>query len=301
MIHFWRQTWLILRNELADALRSRRAIVVLLLYVAAGVLTTNSSISLLQKIEGELSEVLQLEASAQAGTVTSAMWKSDRFRRMVAQAAGDKSLVDDLMGTPPIVLIFGGLAFFYTPILAILISAPRIAEELSSGSARYALLRTSRLSWSTGKFLGQVALAGMALILSGVGAWLVARLRMAASEGPEVATGMLLSAGRAWIFSIAYVGLATGLSHLTRAPGRATAIGLVGLLAFGILGWASDHYYGSGIRQLWHLASVFTPQAHRLDLWRWDLSRLVPAVIHLLALGWVFLLGGYAWFRRRDL
>lgn len=301
MIRFWRQAFLVLRNELADALRSRRAVVVLLLYVAAGVLTTNSSISLLQKIEGELSEVLQLEASAQAGTVTSAMWKSDRFRRMVAQAAGDKSLVDDLMGTPPIVLIYGGLAFFYTPILAILISAPRIAEELSSGSARYALLRTSRLSWSTGKFLGQVALAGMALVLSGVGAWVVARIRMAASEGPEVATGMLLSAGRAGIFSTAYVGLATGLSHLTRAPGRATAIGLVGLLVFGILGWASDHYYGPGLRQLWHLGSVLTPQAHRLDLWRWDPARLVPAIVHLVTLGWVFLLGGYAWFRRRDL
>jgi hypothetical protein len=112
---------------------------------------------------------------------------------------------------------------------------------------------------------------------------------------------MLLSAGRAWIFSTAYVGLATGLSHLTRAPGRATAIGLVGLLVFGILGWASDHYYGPGLRQLWHLGSVLTPQAHRLDLWRWDPARLVPAIVHLVTLGWVFLLGGYAWFRRRDL
>lgn len=301
MIRFWRQTFLVLRNELADALRSRRAVVVLLLYVAAGVLTTNGFIGVLQKIEGELSEVLQLEPSAHAGTVTSAMWKSERFRRMVAQAAGDKSLVDDLMGTPPVVLIYGGLAFFYTPILAILISAPRIAEELSSGAARYALLRTSRLSWSTGKFLGQVALTGVALLLGGLGAWAVAYIRMAASEGPEVATGMLLAAGRAWVYSTAYVGLAIGISHWTRAPGRATALGLIALLVLGVLGWASDHYYGAGLRQLWHLGSVFTPQAHRLDLWRWDPAHLVPAVIHLLALGWVFLLGGYAWFRRRDL
>jgi hypothetical protein len=124
---------------------------------------------------------------------------------------------------------------------------------------------------------------------------------MAASEGPEVATGMLLAAGRAWIFSSAYVGLATGISHWTRAPGRATALGLIALLVLGVLGWASNHYYGGGPRQLWHLGSVFTPQAHRLDLWRWDPAHLVPAVGHLVTLGWVFLLGGYAWFRRRDL
>lgn len=301
MIRFWRQVLRVTANELADALRSRRALVVLLLYTAAGALTTNGAISALQRIETELSEALMLEPSDAAGTVTGAIWKSDRFRRMLGNATGDASIVADWIGTPPIVLIFGGLAFFYTPLLAILAAAPRVAEELASGAARFALLRTSRLSWSCGKFLGQVALVGVALVVGGLAAWIVAAVRMAAGGGEGVAIGMILAAGRAWVYSIAFVGLATGLSHWTRAPGRATAVGLVALLALGLLGWASRRYCGDGIRQLWHLGSALTPMTYRLDLWRAAPSAVVTAAVHLIVLGWVYLLGGYAGFRRRDL
>lgn len=298
---FARQTWLVMLNELADALRSRRALVILLLYVAAGVLTTNGSISVLQRIESELSEALQLGPSDRAGVVSSAIWKSDRFRRMVSDASGHSGLVDDLAGTPPIVLIYGGLAFFYTPLLVMLVAGGRVAEELASGSARYALLRTSRLSWSFGKFLGQVALVGMALLLSGVGAWITAEIRMAATERAAVLTGMLLAASRAWVYSIAFVGLASGLSHLTRSPGRATAIGLVGLMALGVLSWAADRFYGDGWRQLWHVARMICPPSHRLDLWRLDPAAWLPAATYLVSIGLLYLLAGFARFRRMDL
>jgi len=239
-MRFCRQTLLVTANEFADALRSRRALVVLVLYVAAAVLTTNSSINLLQRIGAELGDVLQLESSGRAGAVSSAIWKSPRFRRLVIRTAGDDTLVDDLLGTPPIVLIYGALAFFYTPLLTVLIASTRVAEEVAAGSARYALIRTSRASWSCGKFLGQAGLAGLAILLGGIGAWIVALIRMAAEEGPGLASGMILTAGRAWLYALVYVGLATGLSHWTCSPGRATAMALVGLLALSVLSWMSE-------------------------------------------------------------
>ncbi len=146
-----RSIGLVAVNELGDALRTRRALVVLLLYLALGVLTTNSAINVLQKIEDDLSAAMQLEPSGRPGTVTSAIWKSERFRRMVIRAVGDDSLVADLLGTPPIVLIFGALAFFYTPLLVVVMASPRVAEEVGSGAARYALVRTSRAAWSLGQ------------------------------------------------------------------------------------------------------------------------------------------------------
>lgn len=298
---FVRSAWLVTLNELADALRSRRALVVLLLYVAAGVLTTNGSISILQRIESELSEALQLGPAEHAGAVSSAIWKSERFRRMVVDASGHSGLVEDLIGTPPIVLIYGGLAFFYTPLLVILVAGGRVAEELASGSARYALLRTSRLSWSIGKFFGQTALVAMALLLSGVGAWITAEVRMAATERAAVFDGMLLAAVRAWVYSVAFVGLASGLSHLTRSPGRATAVGLMGLLALGVLSWAADRYYGDGWRQLWHIARMICPPSHRLDLWRLSPAAWGPAAAYLFSIGFLYLFAGYARFRRMDL
>ncbi len=301
MMRFCRQTLLVTANEFADALRSRRALVVLVLYVAAAVLTTNSSINLLQRIGAELGDVLQLESSGRAGAVSSAIWNSPRFRRLVIRTAGDDTLVDDLLGTPPIVLIYGALAFFYTPLLTVLIASTRVAEEVAAGSARYALIRTSRASWSCGKFLGQAGLAGLAILLGGIGAWIVALIRMAAEEGPGLASGMILTAGRAWLYALVYVGLATGLSHWTRAPGRATAMALVGLLALSVLSWMSELWYGRSWRELWHLVHMLTPQRDRLDLWRWAPSRFLPAAAHLVALSWLYLMGGYAVLRRRDL
>ncbi len=298
---FVRALGVVTGHEFLDALRSRRALVVLILYTAMAVLTTNSAINVLQKVEEELSSALQLDEPAAAGTVSSSIWKSERFRRMVARAVGEDSLVNDLIGTPPIVLIYGGLAFFYTPLLVVLIASTRVSEELASGSARYALQRTSRLAWSLGKWLGQIALVGVALVVGGVGAWVVATVRMAATEGAAVIAGMLLTALRTWVFALAYVGLATGVSHCLRSPGRATAVAMLGMLALSVLSWLCELWYGPGPRELWHLVRWLTPQHQRLSLWRLDPAYWIPAAIHLTALSLAYLSAGYAVFRRRDL
>ncbi|MCX7819212.1 MAG: ABC transporter permease subunit [Kiritimatiellae bacterium] len=287
--------------EFLEALRSRRALMVLILYVAMGVLTTNSSINVLQKVEEELSGALQLDAPAVAGSVSASIWKSDRFRRMVARAVGEDSLVNDLIGTPPIVLIYGGLAFFYTPLLVVLIASTRVSEELGSGSARYPLQRTSRLAWSLGKWLGQSVLVGLALLAGGLGAWLVATVRMAATEGVAVIVGMTLTAMRTWVYSLVYVGLATAVSHCLRSAGRATAVAMLGALALSVLSWMCDRWAGPGGRELWHLVRWLTPQHQRLNLWRLDPAYWMVAVVHLVALSLAYFSAGYAMFRRRDL
>jgi len=287
--------------EFVDSLRSRRALMILILYAAMAVLTTNSAINVLQKVEEELSGALQLDQPSAAGTVSSSIWKSPRFRRIVARAVGDDSLVNDLVGTPPIVLIYGGLAFFYTPLLVMLIGSTRVSEELASGSARYPLQRTSRLAWSLGKWLGQASLVGVALLVGGLGAWIVAILRMAATEGPEVVVGMLITALRTWIYSLAFVGVAVGASHCLRSPGRATALAMLGMVALSVVFWLGEIGYGRGLRELWHIAQWFTPQQQRLSLWRSTPADWITATIHLTALSLAYLSAGYAVFRRRDL
>jgi len=54
------QTWRVACYEWFDALRSRRALVVLLLYLAAAVCNMHWSINLLHKLESELATALQL-------------------------------------------------------------------------------------------------------------------------------------------------------------------------------------------------------------------------------------------------
>lgn len=296
-----RQIGWVMRQELSDALRSRRAAVILLLYLAVSALTMNGALSGLLRLENELASVLQLPASPEPGAVTSALWKSERFRRIVSSATGSSSLVSELIGVSPIVLIFAGLAFFYTPLLAILVVSPRISEEISGGAARFALSRTSRGAWSAGKSLGLVALVGVALLMGGAGAWTVARFRMPGADPLELASGILVESVRALAYSIPYLGLALGVSHVTRSPSRATGVALAVLFAVSLLAWVSAKYAGEGWAALWNAARAVTPQAYRVDLWFRAPARFLPAAVSLAALGAVYAAAGFLLFRRRDL
>lgn len=296
-----RQTLLVCRQELAEALRSRRAAVILFLYLTASALAMNGALSALQRLENELAAALQLPPSPEPGSVVRALWKSDRFRKMVSAMTGSPALAEQLVGTSPIVLIYSGLIFLFTPVLAVLAAAPRISEETASGSARFALIRTSRGIWSTGKALGQVALVAFSLLLSAAGAWIVSRFRMPGAEGLDLAVGMVLESFRALFYSLPYLGLAIGVSQSIKSVSRATGAALAGLFLLGILAWASARYEGDGLAQGWAVVRQLTPQAYRVDLWFRDPARCIPAALALTVLGSAYTACGFVFFRRKDL
>ena len=93
-----RQTWRVACYEWFDALRSRRALVVLLLYLAAAVCNMYWSINLLHKLETELASALQLPASEQAGVVSTALWKSKPFQRMMTKMTQNDLVLRDITG-----------------------------------------------------------------------------------------------------------------------------------------------------------------------------------------------------------
>jgi len=298
---FWRQTGIVALNEWSDALRSRRAIVVILLYLGAALLTMNSFLSVLLRLENELAELLGLPAAQQPGAVVDALWRSDRFRGLVAGAVRSESLVSELVGHSPVVLAFAGLAFFYTPILVALVAPVRVAEELANGTVRYVTVRASRLSWTLGKFLGQLLLFAVALAASAFGAWLLARYRLAASDAWLQAQGLFVWTFRIGAYGFAFLGLLMGVAHWTRSPSRCTALALMTVFGLSLLSWALERYEGDGIRQLFPLVNQLLPQAYRMGLWRASYAHVGPAALALAALGISYLLLGYAGFRRRDL
>ena len=66
-----RSLWRIVQTALCEwenALRSRRALVLLLLYLAAAVLCMKGTISMLSKMESELVRVLRLPDSGRCGS-----------------------------------------------------------------------------------------------------------------------------------------------------------------------------------------------------------------------------------------
>ncbi len=296
-----RQLWRVACYEWFDALRSRRALVVLLIYMAAAVCNMYWSISFLHKIETHLVSLLHLPESDHAGVVSTALWKSPKFQEIMKAMASNDAVYQDISGKHPVELIYAWFAFFYTPLLVVLVAGSRIAEDLGSGAVRYVIFRTSRATWSLGKFIGQALMIGFALILSGVGAYAVAKFRLAGSGTPDLFLNMAQWSIRAWVFSFPYLGLAMGLSHLTKSASKATVMGIFAITVCFIITVLLRHFSAeTGWRAYLPYLGVLVPEEHKMYLWRSSLAPLATGTVYLLTLGFCYLLCGYALFRKRD-
>ena len=260
----------------------------LLLYLAAAVLCMNGTISALGRMEDELVRVLRLPASEQTGIVSETLWKSNSFRKMIAAGVDNRLVFEDITHCHPVELLYAWFAFFCAPILVVLVSGTRVAEDLRTGVARYMLVRTTRFEWSLGKYVGQALMIACALAVSAAGAWCVALCRLPAATAARLFLPMLGWGVSAWFYSLAWLGLALGLSHLTRSSMRATAFGILGVGACEAL----SHFFPE--------VEVVVPSGARMGLWRTSFTPQAVAVFHLVKLGLVYLAVGAAVFNRRD-
>ena len=295
------QIWRVACYEWFDALRSRRALVVLLLYMTAAVCNMHWSINLLHRLEGELVKVLQLPPSEHAGVVSTTLWKSKPFQQMMKQMAQNDLVLQDITGKHPVELIYAWFAFFYTPLLVVLVAGSRISEDLGSGAVRYMIFRISRSNWALGKFVGQALMIGFALVLSSVGAYAVAKCRLVGSGTPDLFLNMVQWSARAWIFSFPYLGLAMGLSLLTKSGSKATVMGIVAITVFFVVSILLRHFAtDTGWRAYLPYLGLLVPDEHKMYMWRNSLAPLATGTAYLVTLGFCYLLTGYAFFRRRD-
>lgn len=296
------QIWRMTCYEWFDALRSRRALVALLLYMATSVGTMYWSISLLQKVEKELASVLLLPASENPGAIATTLWKSKPFQGLMRQVSQNKEVYEDIQGKNPVELIYAWLSFFYMPLLVVLIAANRIPEEMGSGAVRYIAFRTSRGAWVLGKFFGQVSLIALAVIISGLCAYAVARFRLGRYAPIEIIWNMAFWAVRAWIYSIPFIGLIMGLSLFTKSASKSTIFGILALVGLAIItGITSFLSNGIGWRAILPYIAALFPANYEMLLWRSSAQPLITGSIFLITLGFTYLGIGYSFFRKRDL
>ena len=301
MIRSLIQVWRVACYEWFDAMRSKRAWVVLVLYLAAAVCNMNWSISLLGKMESQLADVLMLPPQEQTGVVSTALWKSKPYQKIVKSLAKDDLVYADIVGRHPVELIYAWFAFFYAPLLVVLVAGNRVADDLGSGSVRYMLFRVSRACWTFGKFVGQLLMIGLALAVSGLGAYAVAKYRLSGSGAPDMFFALMRWSFRAWIYSFAYLGVALGLSHLTKSGSKATVFGILAVALFFVVSiicrfLATD----AGWRSYLPVLMDFIPQGHELAMWRNGAAPFLTGSFWLLTLGVCYLTVGYAVFKKRD-
>ena len=287
--------------EWSSAIKSRRALVIILLYLVAAVSCMNGTISLLGKMETELKTVLQLPASSETGIVSEALWKSKPFQRMVSKSVGNGAAYDDLAKRHPVELLYAWFVFMCAPLLVMLVSSTRAADDLKSGAVRYLIVRVSRGEWTLGKYAGQAMMLAIALLVSALGAWIVTLCRLPGATAVRLLTPLLGWGMKAWIYTLAWLGLALGISHMTRSPARATAFGIIAVALFTALPALFDalHTHAHWPAALTHIR-MLVPRGAEMKLWRTAAAPFTAGVFHLLILSFTYLSLGAATFARRD-
>ncbi|WP_372807235.1 ABC transporter permease subunit [Pontiella sp.] len=291
--------WIHAVHEVRDAFRSRRAVFLLLIYLAGSVAASSFFINGMKKVEDRLLETLKLAESDSVGTVTQTLWETGFIRHMLNDTVKNEALTDHIVSQSPISIFYWWLSCTFAPLVMMLVSTARIAEERAIGSARFVLYRTSLSSWVAGKFVAQAALLLPSLLLSALGAWLVGYFRLSFFNPVATAMQLLIISLKVVVYTFSYVGLAIGVSQLTRSANLATVLGFTGVIALSITAAVSNHFRGTGA--LLNIPYWLTPQAYRLDLLWPEPAHVLPAAIMLVLLGVLYLLPGYYILNRRDL
>ena len=287
--------------DVFESLRSRKVMVLLTLYFAGAAAAAGLFVTLLRELENTVARSLAVGTTDRPGVMTEELMRSEQLREVLLGLVGDASLVDALIAVPPLALFYGWLALTAVPVLIVFTSGDAIAGDLGSGSCRFALFRTDRLSWAVGKLLGQAALMGVGVLTGALAVWAVGFGFMARFEALDTAWWLLRLGGRAWVHGFAWLGGVMAVSQLTRSNMRATGGSLMFLMGVGVIGlvlqspWAVEY-----APVLSETLFQLVPRAHRLDLWRPTFAERLPGMVMLLALGVSWFALGHIRFARRD-
>ena len=296
-----RDVLVIARFDLAESLRSRRALIFLALYVAGATGGVVLFTEVLQTVEEQLAEQLLVARTNQPGSLTEAVMQSPELHDVLSRLVGSSTLATTLLGQPPVALVYHWIALTFSPAFVALTASDAISSEVATGSVRYALFRTDRSAWATGKLVGQCALLAMGLSLGAVGAWTAGFVQLASFEEGRTAVWLARYVCTAFVFAFAHLGLVMGISQLTRSVPWSRALGLMAVvMVFSAHSWLGGERAQDAAPVLAATLQQLIPVAHRLPLWLPDWNAMAPSAAVLAALGVSFFVAGHQRFLRRD-
>jgi len=281
--------------DLLESLKSRKALVLLLLYLAGAFGASLIFIRVLTGLQEQLSEQLG------AAVDMKMLMESPAMEKFVGKLVGDAETGRAIVAIPPMALFYGWLATNFVPLLVLFTSSDAISGDLSSGSVRFSLFRTDRLSWALGKLIGQTALMVVGVLAGALACWVTGMIWLDGMAAADTAWWLLRIAGRAAVYSFAYLGVAMCASQLMRtrllAMGLAFALMFINSLAGGIVRIkpvveTSPELFGA-------LSKLF-PNGHDLVWWHPGLLERSAAMLGLMLIGLTWFGLGYLRFSRRD-
>jgi ABC-type transport system involved in multi-copper enzyme maturation permease subunit len=158
-----RDVGLIAGFDLRESLRTRRALVLVLLYLLIAASASGIYVRIVSELEQGVAALPDVSGDPEAAAAMAMVQDQGYHLVLLFFAGGDAELANHLATYPAMVLIFAWISLAFLPWFIALTSYDQIAGDLHLRTIRYAALRTTRGAYVLGKLLGQAALvAGVA-------------------------------------------------------------------------------------------------------------------------------------------
>jgi ABC-type transport system involved in multi-copper enzyme maturation permease subunit len=281
--------------DLLESLRSRKAVVLLLLYAVGALGASGIFIRILIAIRERLEEQVGQAVDMKQ------MMDSPGMARVVGALAGDNDVANAIVAIPPLALFYGWLAMNFVPLLVLFTSADAIAGDVNSGAVRFSLFRTDRISWAAGKLIGQTALMAVGVLVGALACWLTGLLWLDGMPAGATAWWLLRISGRSIVYSFAYLGMVMCASQLTRTGARAGGLALLVMFFCSAAGslLTIEPIVEQAPGLVGALSKLF-PGGHYMWLWHPGWFESGTAMLGLVAIGLCFFALGFWRFSRRD-
>jgi ABC-type transport system involved in multi-copper enzyme maturation permease subunit len=281
--------------DLLESLRSRKAIVLLALYMLGALGAAAIFIRLLTAIQERLEEEVGRAVDMKE------LMDSPGMARVVGALAGDADVARAIVAIPPMALFYGWLAMNFVPLLVLFTSSDAISGDLASGAVRFSLFRTDRISWAAGKLIGQTSLMAVGVLVGALACWVMGALWLDAMPMGDTAYWLLRISGRAIVYSFAYLGMVMCASQLARTPIRSGGLGLLIMFLASVVGSVlqAEPIMEQAPKLFGALSKLF-PNGHHLGLWHPGVFESGTAVLGLVAIGLGFFALGFWRFSQRD-
>jgi hypothetical protein len=296
-----RDVLLVARFEVHRAVRTWRALAMLVLYAVASAGAAWIFVEMVGVLENNLASQLGVARTETPGAMLNQLVTSTLWRDVLRAMTGSPHLVEALVPVPPLALLNLWFGFLVVPFFAASASAECIALDVQSRAIRFEAQRTGRMELVAGRFVGQLVLTTLAALVSVGVVFAVGCARMIVPDPLALLGWLLWYVPRTLAFGVPFVGLGVAASQVTSSPAwaRVLAIGAVAS-TWVALGLAR---FGEG-RPGWGLVSDVAlqvlPQGWLRGLWEPGAGWVLAAVA-CCALGVAALAAGFLRFQSKDL
>jgi len=297
-----RDTFVVGRFHLMRSLRTRSALLLCLALTTASMGGAWVFVQVLHQFESATARALMVPETSKPGAMYSALQEREEFIEFMTEIVKSPERLEWAFSLPFLSITHFWLLLGILPFLAAAAGSEVLTGDVKDRSLRYEILRTGRIEVVMGRFLGQLALVFVAVIVASLGTWVIAMTCMIQQDPIQQMASLLTMAPRLCAWSVPFLGAGVAISQIAGSPNGSRALA-IGATIFSFIGWGvlqSRWGLDLPLGMFRHLVEPLFPQEYMFGLWGAGFAWLQPAGLFVL-FGLVAAVSTFPLFARRKL